>query len=231
MEIWLDSVQAESIKLGARLGVLHGITTNPSIIKESGKKLEEILESLLQIQRGPVAVQVTANSATSMIEQADALREFSERIIVKIPVTQEGLKAISSLSHLQIPAMATAVFTPIQALLAARSGAHYIACYLSHMQEQSESMEEELKLMKDLIHNYKFKSKLLAASLKNFDQINLALRLGLSAITLQQELFAEMTQDFSPTVQCIKKFDEDWKKSTPSRLLPFKNDLKARVAS
>ncbi|MBI3211960.1 MAG: hypothetical protein HYZ47_04690 [Simkania negevensis] len=158
MEIWLDSIQTESIKLGAKLGILHGITTNPSIIKEPGKKLEEIWEPLLQMQRGPVAVQVTADFVTSMIEQADALREFSERSL----------------------------------------------------------MQEELELMRDLIHNYKFKSKLLAASLKSFDQINLVLRLGLPAITLKQELFAEMTQDFSLTVNCIKKFDEDWKKSKPS---------------
>ena len=133
MDIWLDTTDIKTITLGSRLGILTGVTTNPSLIANSGLSLEENIDAILKCQSGPVTVQVTAVDHSGIIEQAETLREFSERIIVKIPVTQEGLKAMESLSHLRFPVMATAIVTPYQALFACHAGASFIAPYYSRI--------------------------------------------------------------------------------------------------
>ncbi|MCB1110600.1 MAG: fructose-6-phosphate aldolase, partial [Chlamydiia bacterium] len=141
MDIWLDTLDTKTIILGSKLGILTGVTTNPSLIAESGLSLEENINAILKCQSGPLTVQVTAVDHSGIIEQAETLRDYSERIIIKIPVTQEGLKAMESLSHLQFPIMATAVFTPFQALFACHAGAAFIAPYFSRIGNPLDALE------------------------------------------------------------------------------------------
>ena len=129
MEIWLDTAEVELIESAKGMGILHGVTTNPSIVAKSNVRLEDLLEKLLLIQDGPVTAQVTAQDALKMIEQGESLYQFSNRIMIKVPVTKEGLKAIHGLSLKKIQTMATAVFDSNQVLLAARAGSTYIAPY------------------------------------------------------------------------------------------------------
>src|SRR5262245_45517365 len=106
MEIWLDTIERGTIELAKNLGILHGVTTNPAILAQSSEPAEEVLEELLNLYSGPLAVQVTLPAAQQMIEQAKDLFDFSSRIIVKVPVTEQGLEAIYRISHLEIPVMA-----------------------------------------------------------------------------------------------------------------------------
>jgi transaldolase len=129
MEIWLDTAELDLVQTAKEMGILHGVTTNPSIIAKSKMGMEDLLEKLLQMQPGPVTAQVTAEEAPEMVKQGSSLRQFSNRIIVKVPVTTEGVKAIYGLKLLQIPVMATAVFDSNQVLLAAKAGAAYNAPY------------------------------------------------------------------------------------------------------
>ncbi|QVL57299.1 MAG: hypothetical protein KFB93_07935 [Simkaniaceae bacterium] len=216
MDIWLDTTDIKTITLGSQLGILKGVTTNPSLIGKSGKSLEENLDEILKCQSGPVTAQVTAVDHSNMIEQAETLREFSERIIVKIPVTQEGLKAMASLSHLQFPVMATAIFTPFQALLACHVGATYIAPYYSRIRDSLDTLEGILLTL----DRYDFETELVVASLKTQEDLEDCFHMGVDAVTLKEDLFETLTEDQSGTFETLDEFSKDWKSGKPSKLLP-----------
>ena len=216
MEIWLDSVDQDTIQLGNKLGIIKGVTSNPSLITLSKRSLNEALLSALQSQRGPVAAQVTGETSEEMIEQAEILRDFSERILIKIPITQEGLKAMSALVNLQIPVMATAAFTPIQTLLACQTGVQYIALYFSKIDPKKG--QDTLEHMLHSVRKSPKETKILAASLQSEDQVIQCLTHGVHGITLKKELFLEIIQDSPQTLEALKHFKQDWKKAKPSHL-------------
>ncbi|MCB1107115.1 MAG: hypothetical protein KDK76_03360 [Chlamydiia bacterium] len=214
MDIWLDTTDTKTITLGSKLGILKGVTTNPSLIAASEKNLEDNLNDILKCHSGPVTAQVTAVDHSGIIEQAEILRDFSERIIVKIPVTQEGLMAMESLSHLQFPVMATAIFTPNQALFACHAGAAYLAPYYSRINSPLDTLEGII-LMLD---RYGFETEMVVASLKNEDQIQDCFHMGVDAVTLKKELFETFIADQSGTFEALDQFSTDWKKAKPSKL-------------
>jgi len=215
MDIWLDTTDIKTITLGSKLGILSGVTTNPSLIADSEKNLEENIEAILRSQSGPMTVQVTAVDRSGIIEQAETLTDYSERIIVKIPVTQEGLKAMESLSHLQFPVMATAIFTPYQALFACHAGARFLAPYYSRISSPLDALEGII-LMLD---RYGFETEVVVASLKTEGHIEDCFQLGIDAITLKKELFETFIADQSGTFEALDKFSKDWKNAKPSKLL------------
>lgn len=216
MNIWLDTTDIKTIILGSKLGILSGVTTNPSLIGKSGKNLEENLDKILKNQSGPVTAQVTAVDHANMIEQAETLREFSERIIIKIPVTQEGLKAINALSHLRFPVMATAIFTSYQALLACHAGARFIAPYYSRINSPLDTIEGILLTL----DRYDFEAEIVVASIKTEEDLDDCFHLGVDAVTLKKELFEFLIADQSGTFEALDEFSKDWKKGKPSKLLP-----------
>lgn len=215
MDIWLDTVDTKLITLAYRLGILTGVTTNPSLIGKSDKNLEENIKELLKCQSGPVTVQVTAADHPSIIEQTETLHDFSERIIVKIPVTQEGLKAMNALSHLEIPIMATAIFSSYQALLACHNGVKYIAPYYSKLSHPLDTLEEILLT----VDRYDFKTEIVVASLRSSDDLDDCFHLGVDAVTLKENLFNHLIEDQRGTFEALDTFSKDWKGGKPSKLL------------
>lgn len=221
MEIWVDTAELDLIQMAKEMGVIHGVTTNPSIIAKSQKPLEEVLEGILRAQEGPVTAQVTAEEAAKMVEQGEALVQFSPRLMVKVPVTTEGLKAIRALSQKGVATMATAVFDPNQVLLAARAGAMYIAPYFSAMIEADLEGHDAFKAMFRLLERYRYPSKLLAASLKSAEQVRQCLDLGVHAVTLNREVFLSFVENHPETVRRIEKFKKDWKSAKERKKLPL----------
>lgn len=221
MEIWLDTAEIDCIQNANDMGILHGVTTNPSIVAKSKWALEELLEIVLQVQKGPVTAQVTAQKAPEMIHQGEALAQFSPRIVIKVPVTQEGLKAIYALSSQNKPVMATAVFDLSQVLLAAKAGAQYIAPYFSSICELEMSGLDQLKSMHQLLARYKYPSKLLAASLKSAEQVRQCLEMGIDAVTLNPEVFAMFIDNHPETLKRVERFSKDWKGAKERKRLPL----------
>jgi transaldolase len=219
MEIWLDTAELDLIESANAMGILHGVTTNPSIVAKSKMGLEDLLEKLLKIQSGPVTAQVTANEAPKMIEQGEALYRFSNRIIVKVPVTKEGLKAIHALSLKKIPVMATAVFDSNQVLLAARAGATYIAPYFSSICEMDMSGMDQFKAMFILLERYKYPAKLLGASLKSAEQVRQCSELGTHAVTLNKDVFLSFIENNPETLKRVEKFSKDWQTAKERKTL------------
>lgn len=210
MEIWLDTCDSQSIEAACQLGIIHGITTNPSILAGAHADPEKVINTLLDLQDGPVAVQITAAASDEMIRRAMALHAFSDRIIVKLPVTQQGLIAIKALSQEEVCTMATAVFQPSQALLAALAGADYVAPYLGRMFDAGIDAQAALQSMVTIYRQYGFKTKILAAAIKTTDQIIACAEMGISAVTLKNSLFGRFVADDSYTLDSIKAFSEDW---------------------
>lgn len=211
MEIWLDTCCVNTIKEANRFGIFFGITTNPSIIAKSNQDPEKIVTELLDIQDGPVAVQVTAENAEEMIFQAQALNAQSERIVVKVPATAEGLIAVKNLSREEIPTMLTAVFHPNQALLGALAGTDYIAPYLGRMVDGGIDAFTALQTMLKIYQNYSCKTKILAAALKNTDHITLCAEMGVQAITIKEERLQELLTENPSTIEACEIFNHDWK--------------------
>lgn len=205
MEIWLDSINAKFIQKAKEMGILHGVTTNPSLLANSEDK-QKTIQSLFDLQDGPVTVQVTSKIASEMITQGLALEELSEKMIVKIPVTQEGLKAIHALSAKGVETMATVIFTYEQYLLAAKAGAVYAAPYYSAMVNAGLNVEDIISRMCYMRDRYGFPTKILAASLQTLDQIKTCIDLGVDAITLKDPLFEEFTANNGLTLEREKKF-------------------------
>lgn len=211
MKIWLDTAKIPAVQKAVRMGILAGVTTNPTIIAESQRSLEDVLEDLLHHQEGPVTAQVVANDTLEMVQQGQNLFSFSNRIIVKVPVTENGLEAIHLLSRQGIPTMATVVFTPHQALLAVLAGADYVAPYLSHIEKAGLDPWVSLKSIMSMLQNYRFKTKVLCASIHHLDQIIKCAELGIHSITIKESLFEKMIQDHPLTNERVQKFAEDWK--------------------
>lgn len=221
MELWLDTANLSAIEQVQKLGVLHGVTTNPSLAASSGKTLAELLSLLLKIQNGPVAVQVLAANCKEMINQAEKLRSFSDRLIIKIPVTREGLHAISVLSKKGIPVMATAIFDANQIHLAAIAGARYLALYYSKICDADINGLEIFNNMLKLLKNYRYPSKVIAASLRSSDQVSTCAQFGVDAVTMEEQVFDSYLEDNPSTLEALAKFQSDWKKAPSCKVLEF----------
>lgn len=210
MEIWLDTCDTQTIQTACKLGIIHGVTTNPSLLAGAKEDHDTLITRLLALQVGPVAVQVTACQSDEMIKQALALRAVSDRIIVKIPVIQEGLAAMQALKQKNIPVMATAVFNPNQALLAAIAGADYVAPYFGRMLDEGFEAYAALQTMVAIFKAYQFKTKILAAALRTTDQITGCAEIGVSAITLKSKLYSEFIANNQATLHSLREFAEQW---------------------
>lgn len=204
MKIWLDTIDLTAIQDAARTGILYGVTTNPSILSKA-KHVPETLAQILEIQPGPLAVQVTSFDAESMIEEGRALFAYSKRIVVKIPVNQDGLIAIRTLSSENIPTLGTAVFHPLQALLAANNGAAYIAPYFSHI---GENAYETLKTMHEILQTKP--TQILAASIKHLDTLVDCARLGIDSVTIKEDLYYQLVATHPLTDKFTRKFHAEW---------------------
>lgn len=204
MEIWLDSIDLETIADASDM--ISGVTTNPGILS-AAVDVKGTLCSLLELQKGPVAVQVVAQDIEGMLDEAEKIFAFSPRMIVKVPVNRMGLRAMAIMREKQIPVIATGVFTPSQALLAARQGVRYIAPYFSHMREISDP-RETLKVIHDLLQKYE--TRMLVASLKTVEEILFCAHLGAAAITIKEELYRNFVADHPLERQFTQKFHSNW---------------------
>lgn len=219
MKVWLDTIDVDTIKDAVKTGIISGVTTNPSILSKA-KDVRDTLRQLLDVQPGPVAVQVTAQSSSEIVEEARCIFEFSSRMIVKIPINPEGLIAINELKKEGLPILGTGILYPSQALMAAIHEVEYIAPYFSHM---GENAHETLKTMVDMLKGGK--TKILAASLREIDHIIACALLGVEAITIKPELYRQLVTSQPAVENFSEKFLRDWGN------ISIKNALQATASS
>jgi transaldolase len=215
VQLWLDSIDLKLISRVQSLGILYGVTTNPSILSKSEGSILKLIEQLLTIQPGPITVQAIAAEGVDIVRQGRRIAELSDRIIIKIPITASGLEAIHHLSQEGIATMATAVFQAQQYWLAAMAGAAYVATYVSRLEKAGQDPWAELQQMQAMIGQYHFRTKVLAASLNSLDQVRRCTQIGIAAVTLKDAIAQALLHPPDLTTQAITQFQQDWQHLAP----------------
>jgi len=214
MELYLDTANVAQVERLAPILPLSGVTTNPSIIAAAGESIWQVLPKLAQVvgSEGKLFAQVMHRQAGGMVQEAQRLVEHHPGLVVKIPVTAEGLAAIKQLKKLSIPTLGTAVYSAAQGLLAALAGAEYIAPYVNRIDAQGGSGLRTVDELQNLLQKHAPHSKVLAASFKTPRQALDCLLLGCEAITLPPDVAGQFLA--APAVDAaIDKFEDDWQKA------------------
>lgn len=210
MDIWLDTTNIQLVQKAVRFGLLSGVTTNPTLIAHARRSLEEVLEDLLHYQEGPVTAQIVAQETEEMVQQGQNLYSLSNRLIIKIPLTKNGLEVVHLLSRQGIPTMATVIFHPRQALLAALAGAQYVAPYLGRLENEGKNPWEMLKSIVHLFQIYRLKTKILGASLQSVEHVMRCAEAGIYGVTVKDELFEKLIESDELTLKGVEQFALDW---------------------
>lgn len=210
MELWLDTIDYSLIENALKKITITGITTNPSILSKSKESREKIINRLLAIQSGFVAVQVNENDINAMLTEAKILSKISDRIIIKVPIYQKGLVVMKQLASENIPIMSTAIFETSQIYLSMLADAKYAAPYFGKIEQNYENSDGIIQDMLQVIKNYNSNLKILAASIKTKQQILNCLLRGVHAITLSEKAYHELVFDHDETIQHIAHFEKDW---------------------
>ncbi|MDU6064596.1 MAG: fructose-6-phosphate aldolase, partial [Anaerococcus sp.] len=191
------------------LGLCDGVTTNPSIIKKEGKDFEEVVKEICKLVDGPVSAEVTRYDCKGMVEQARILSKWAENIVVKIPMTEEGLKAINILSKEKIKTNCTLIFSVSQGLMAMKAGATYISPFMGRIDDMGESGAKLVSELRDVIDIYGYDSKIIAASIRHIGHLEEAALAGAHIATIPGNLF-EKLWSHPLTDAGIESFKKDW---------------------
>lgn len=211
MDIWLDTTNIQTIHKAMRFGLLSGVTTNPSLIAQSKRDLEDVLEDLLHHQEGAVTAQVVAEETSEIVQQGQNLYSLSNRLIIKIPLTKNGLEAIHLLSRQGITTMATIIYHPRQALMAALAGADYVAPYLGRLENVGGDPWTMLRMIVHLFQSQRLKTKILGASLHTVEHVLKCAEAGIYGVTVKDDLFEQLIESDPMTIKGVQQFANDWK--------------------
>lgn len=210
MKFFVDTAVVEEIKKANDMGVICGVTTNPSLIAKSGRNFHEVIKEITEIVDGPISGEVKASTqdAEGMIREGREIAGIHPNMVVKIPMTAEGLKAVKVLSAQGIKTNVTLIFTANQALLAARAGAAYVSPFLGRLDDVSVPGIELVKTISEIFHIYDIKTEIIAASIRNpIHVIDCALS-GADIATIPYSVIEQMTKH-PMTDAGIKKFIAD----------------------
>lgn len=219
MDIYLDTAIIDEIREASEMGMCDGVTTNPTLAAKANKPYVENIREICSIVKGPVSAEVIAADKEGMVKQAMELAAISDNIVVKIPMTAEGLKAVSALKEKGIKSNVTLVFTPSQALLAAKAGAFIVSPFVGRLDDIS---SDGMRLIDDILSiydNYGFETKLLVASVRHPMHVVEAAMMGADIATIPFAVLKKLVEH-PLTDKGIKRFNEDWEK-LPKKFRPF----------
>ncbi|MDD5583976.1 MAG: fructose-6-phosphate aldolase [Candidatus Omnitrophica bacterium] len=210
MKLFIDTANIDEIKKAHALGVLDGVTTNPTLLAKEKTEPVERLKKICSLVKGPVSAEVTALEASAMVEEAKGLAKLASNIVVKIPSTIEGLKATTQLSSLGINTNLTLCFSPSQALLVAKAGATYVSPFVGRLDDIS---QEGMKLISDIrviYDNYKITTQIIVASIRHPLHFVEAARIGADVATVPFKVIEKLMQHPLTDIG-IQRFLDDWK--------------------
>jgi transaldolase len=212
VKLFLDTADVEAVRRAHETGLLDGVTTNPSKIAEAGRKFRELVTEICSITPGPVSAEVMAEDADGMIEDAQEIASIAPNVIVKIPMTVEGLKAVPVIEReKRIRVNLTMVFSSTQAHLAMKAGASYVSIVLSRLDAVGSESDVLVRDAVTIKRNYGFKSEIIAGSLKTQNHILAVLRAGVDVATVPESLFFQMFKH-PFTDAALEQFARDWEK-------------------
>jgi transaldolase len=212
MKIFLDTANLESIKKFNDMGLLDGITTNPSLMSKEGGNPKNAMEEITKIIKGDVSLEVVSTEYSGMMEEGKRLREYGDNVVVKVPMTPDGLKACKSLSSEGIPVNVTLIFSANQALLAAKSGAKYVSPFIGRLDDIGQDGMNLIKDINEIFKNYPdFKTQILVASIRHPLHVIDAAKIGADVVTLPPAVLEKMMQHPLTKIG-LENFLMDWEK-------------------
>ncbi len=212
MKLFIDTANVEEIRHANELGVICGVTTNPSLIAREGKVFEEVIREIVSIVDGPISAEVVADDAAGMISEARKLAAIHPNIVVKIPITEEGLKAVHALSLEGIRTNVTLIFSPAQALLAAKAGASYVSPFIGRLDDISDNGISVIDDIAGIFRIHGIKTEIIAASIRGPQDVTDAAKHGAHIATVPYKVLLQMTHHPLTDIG-IKRFMEDWNRA------------------
>ncbi|MGN0169890.1 MAG: fructose-6-phosphate aldolase [Lachnospiraceae bacterium] len=212
MEFFLDTANVDEIRKANDCGVIKGVTTNPSLIAKSGRDFNEVIKEITSIVDGPISGEVKATTvdAEGMIAEGREIAKIHKNMVVKIPMTMEGLKAVKVLSKEGIKTNVTLVFTANQAILAAEAGATYVSPFLGRLDDISQPGIDLIRTISEIFMNYGYETQIIAASIRNPIHVTDCALAGADIATVPFKVLEQMMKH-PLTDQGIEKFQADYK--------------------
>ena len=210
MKIFIDTANVDEIREIAEIGIVDGVTTNPSLIAKEGKDFKEVINEICTIVDGPISgeVKATTTRAEDMIKEGREIAKIHKNMVVKIPMTKEGLIAVKQLSKEEIKTNVTLIFSVNQALLAAKAGATYVSPFVGRVDDISYNGSDLIYDIKDVFSTYGFKTEIIAASIRHPLHVVEALKAGSDIATIPYKVINQMIQH-PLTKEGIEKFIKD----------------------
>ena len=216
MKIFIDTADLDEIRELASWGIIDGATTNPTLVKRSGRSFEEIINEIFKIVDGPISLEVVSEKSEDMVEEAKSLvsrvsEKYRKNITIKIPMTPEGLKAVKKLKEEKIKTNVTLVFSANQALLAAKAGASFVSPFIGRLDDIGQEGMQIIEEIMEIFVNYDIETEVIVASIRHPIHVIEAARLGADIATIPPGVIRKMAKH-SLTDVGIEKFLKDWKK-------------------
>ena len=217
MKFFVDSADLDQIAELNDIGLVDGVTTNPSIIAKSGRDFKEVIAKICKITDGHVSAEVVATQANEMIKEGRHLRKIASNVCVKLPLTLDGLKACSTLSKENIPTNVTLCFSPNQALLAAKCGATYISPFIGRLDDITLDGLELIEDIRTIYDNYGYETEILAASIRSVNHVKDCALIGADIMTAPPAVIKNLANHVL-TDKGLAAFLKDWEKTGQSIL-------------
>ena len=212
MKFFVDSANIEEISELKNLGLADGVTTNPSLILKAGRNFQSIAKDICELIEGPVSLEVSSSSIDQMRAEAEKLRVISENVVVKLPMTWNGLKVCRDLANSGIKVNMTLCFTANQAILAAKAGAEFVSPFVGRLDDTKIDGVGLIKEIRTIYNNYSFRTKILAASIRSLEHIKNCAIAGAEAVTAPPAILRELVSH-PLTDKGLEIFLSDWEKS------------------
>ena len=216
MQLFIDSADISEIRRAAETGNCDGVTTNPTLIAKADRDYNETLKEICSIVKGPVSAETVSLDADGMIKEGFTFSKIAKNIVVKVPMTVEGMKACQRLTKKGIKVNVTLCFSANQALLAAKSGAFFISPFVGRLDDIGEVGMDVVKDIKQVYQNYNFKTQILVASVRNTNHVLESAKIGAHIATVPYSVFEQLFKHTLTDVG-IKKFLEDWERVPKKR--------------
>ena len=211
MKIFIDFANVKVIKKFSKMGIIDGVTTNPTLIAKEGTNFNDLVNEIVKIVNGPVSVEVISLDVEGMVTEAKQLSRIAPNVVIKIPMTFEGLKATKILSGEGIKTNVTLVFSANQALLAAKAGATYVSPFIGRLDDHGHVGMDVVREILEIYKNYSFKTEVIVASIRHPIHVIEAAKAGAHVATIPPDVLEKMFKH-PLTDEGIQRFLEDWKK-------------------
>lgn len=211
MKFFIDTANIEEIKKGLELGMVDGVTTNPSLVSKEQRPFSDILADICAIVDGPISAEVVSLEADGMVEEARELAKISDNIVVKIPMIEEGLKAVKRLTEENIKTNVTLVFSSSQALLAAKAGATYVSPFVGRLDDISQNGMDLIGEIMTILQNYGFDTEVIVASVRSPMHVVDSALMGAHIATIPYKVIAQLAKHPLTDIG-MEKFLADWEK-------------------